>query len=76
MQTQRQENMSIQVNSGKPGERVERYEIGEMNTYQALKNLVICSMALFLFHKVSDKLLKSVKQNNEIIGCKLFKDSF
>ena len=58
------ENMFIQVDSGEPGERVERYETGEMNTYQALKNLVVCGMAFFLFHKVSDKLLKSVKQKN------------
>ena len=56
--------MFIQVDSGEPGERVERYETGEMNTYQALKNLVVCGMVFFLFHKVSDKLLKSVKQKN------------
>ena len=68
--------MSIQVDSKKPGERAGRNEMGEIDMYQTLKNLVVCGMAFFLFPKVSDKLLKSVKQENDMIRYKLFKDGF
>lgn len=43
---------------------------------QALKNLIICGMTFFLFPKVGGKLLKGVKQGNNMIRFKLFKDGF
>lgn len=69
-------NMSMQVDSREPEERVGRAETGEMDRYQALKNLVVLGMAFLLLPKVSDKLLNSFKQGSKIFQLKLRKGGF